>query len=365
MNQKKSDLLEPVSVEEFGQLPGGESVKIYTLSNKHGMKLKILNYGAIISEVWVPKQNGELVNVVLGFDNLPQYLAKHPRFGSSIGRYANRIATASFDLDGEHYKLAANNGSNCIHGGLKGFDKCLWETLGTSINANAACLQLHYFSKDMEEGFPGNLDLNIEFSLTDANELKIKYTACSDKATPVNFTNHSYFNLKGAGNGNILDHLAEFRSDKYTVLDENSVPTGEIASVENTPFDFRKACSIASQIEKLAGGFDINYVVSAKSCIVDALDAQPEKLDLLATVTEAGSGLKMECFSDQPGFQFFTANGLNGSISGNGGSYMQYAGFCIETQHFADSVHHPQFPNTILRPGQEFRSTTVYKFSSN
>lgn len=341
----------------------GSEVYEYTLANKNGMTVKVINYGAIISECWVPDKNGKAENVVLGFNKLEQYLQKHPRFGSTIGRYANRIAGAQFELDGAVYKLAANNGSNCIHGGLKGFDKQLWNVTEMESNDQQSLVRMQYTSKDMEEGFPGTLQVLIEFAVHSDNTLSIAYKATSDKATPINLTNHSYFNLQGAGNGNILAHSAQFNSDSYTPLDRNSIPTGEFATVANTAYDFRAETEIESLIGKLASGYDINYIVGSNSLIFDT-DEVADKVTLknVANLSCKSSGRKLSVYSDQPGFQFFTANSLDGSIIGNGGSYQKHAGFCIETQHFADSVHHSNFPNTILRPKQEFRSATQYKF---
>ncbi|MBX9722901.1 MAG: galactose mutarotase [Candidatus Obscuribacterales bacterium] len=347
----------------FGSLPDGREVYEYTLANKNGMTVKVINYGAIIAECWVPDKNGKAENVVLGFDNLEQYLVKHPRFGSTIGRYANRIGGAQFELDGTLYKLAANNGSNCIHGGLKGFDKQLWDITEMKSDEAHSLVRMYYVSKDMEEGFPGNLSVQIDFSVHADNTLQLTYKATSDKATPLNLTNHSYFNLQAAGNGNILAHSAQFNSDSYTPLDSNSIPTGEFASVGNTAYDFRNETEIGALIDKTAGGYDINYIVGNNSLIYDDTRVELESnLKNIANIHCKSSGRKLAVYSDQPGFQFFTANSLDGSIIGNGGSYQKHAGFCIETQHFADSVHHQNFPNTILRPKQIFLSSTRYKF---
>lgn len=346
-----------VEVVPFGKLPDGRSVDAIVLKNSNGMVVKLLTYGAIISECWVPDRDGKLANVALGFDNLEQYLAKHPRFGSTIGRYANRIKGAEFELDGVKYKLAANKGTTTIHGGNIGFDKVVWkiEESGKVEKEGYAyaAAKLSYLSVDMEEGFPGNLKVEIEFRLEDSNSLMINYRASTDKATPINLTNHSYFNLRGAGCGNILDHVASFNAGKYTPLNEDFVPTGEFATVEGTPFDFRKQTRIGERIEQ-AGGYDLNYVINMR----------PGDIEGVGSVIDPESGRCLTTFTDQPGFQFFTANGLDGSIVGLGGKYEQYAGFCIETQHFPDSLHHPNFPSTILRPGETFGSITQYAFSN-
>jgi len=360
-NQSNLQVAKEISSSPFGTLPDGTKVLAYTLTNKNGMKVKVLDYGAIITECWVPNNAGELANVVLGFDNLDQYMGKHPRFGSTIGRYANRIATAQFELDGVQYKLAANNGSNCIHGGIIGFDKHMWQLVNSNADSHEQSITLRYRSADMEEGFPGNLDLTLTVALTDKNTLRLTYKASSDKATPLNLTNHSYFNLNGAGNGNILQHHAKFHAESCTPLNADSLPTGEIVSVTNTPYDFRHDTAIGANIDKLDGGYDINYVVGQHSLIQPSGAKQAPSL-LVAQVRSELSGRKLDIYTDQPGFQFFTANGLDGSIKGLGGSYEKYAGFCIETQHFADSIHHDNFPNTILRPGEEFNSTTIYAF---
>ena len=342
-----------LNIRPFGKLPDGGIVDAISLKNKHGMFVKILTYGAIISEIWVPDRNGRLANVALGFNNLEGYLAKHPRFGSTIGRYANRISNAEFELDGTKYKLAANKGSTTIHGGNIGFDKRNWQIAESGTNERNSFVKLSYLSPDMEEGFPGNLKVEITFSLDESNSLMIQYHAKTDKPTPINLTNHSYFNLKGAGKGNILKHIASFNADQYTPLNADLVPTGEIAKVEGTPFDFKKQTEIGARIEQ-AGGYDLNYVINRR----------PGDIEGIGSVIDPESGRVLTTFTDQPGFQFFTANGLDGSISGNGGKYERYAGFCIETQHLPDSVHHPNFPTTILRPGETFGTITQYAFSN-
>ncbi len=369
MSEKvQSRLCAAVVCNKFGVLPDGQQAHLYCLSNSSGMSVKISDYGAIITEILIPDENGKQLNVALGFDNLEQYLAKHPRFGCTIGRYANRIGNASFTLDGVNYKLAVNNGKNSIHGGLVGFDKQKWETLESGESEEGSRLKLRLLSEDMQEGFPGNLDLKVEFSVLNNNSLQINYEAVSDRATPLNLTNHSYFNLKGAGQGEVLDHICQFNAAFYTPLDSESIPTGEITSVENTPYDFRNPASIRSKIDGTGSGYDINLVAGSESAaesLIHTAGADPAALPAIrkvAEVHEPGSGRKMLVYSDQPGFQFFTANSLDGSISGNGGSYVKHAGFCIETQHFADSVHHKNFPNVILRPGQIFRSSTRYVF---
>lgn len=345
-----------IDKQSFGQLPDGRPVDIYTLANSNGMKVRVMNYGCIITECHVPDKNGQTANVVLGFDNLQQYLAPHPRFGSLIGRFANRIANAQFEIDGVTYKLTPTKGTTSTHGGVIGFDKKLWSAEANT-ERGAASLTLRYRSVDMEEGFPGNLDVVVTYTLDSSNTLTLRYQAATDKSTPINLTNHSYFNLAGAGNGDILDHLARFRVDSFTPVDPvDSIPTGEIRSVSGTPFDFRTETAIGDRIEETGGGYDHNLVIAAG----DAAD-----LDPAGTVRDPKSRRKLTFYTDQPAFQFFTANGLNGAIAGLGGSYRKHAGFCIETQHFPDSVHHANFPTVILRPGDTFRSTTRYQFSAD
>lgn len=337
---------------QFGTMPDGKVVQAYTLKNSHNMIVKILSYGGVINECWVPAQSDRTENVVLGFDKLDSYIAKHPRFGSTIGRYANRISNAQFELDGQTFKLQANKGSTTIHGGNVGFDKRVWDEVDHGQDEKSAWVNLRYLSPDMEEGFPGNLEVKLAFVLDENNSLIIKYAATTDRATPINLTNHSYFNLSGAGRGNILNHRAQFQAASYTPLNEDLVPTGELASVQDTPFDFRKETAIGARIEE-AGGYDLNYVIGGST----------GEFQLVGTVKDPSSGRVLTAHTDQPGFQFFTANSLDGSITGNGGKYERYAGFCIETQHFPDAVHHKNFPNTILRPNEKFSSVTQYSFS--
>jgi aldose 1-epimerase len=346
--------------EPFGTVDGQE-VYLYHLSNKNGMKVDITNYGGIVVRLIVPDKNGKFNDVVLGYDDLAGYLKETPYFGAIIGRYGNRIAKGKFKLDGRTYTLAVNNPGdhpvNALHGGLKGFDKVVWEVLGSSSNT----LKLHYVSKDGEEGYPGRLDAEVTYALTDQNELKIDYRATTDKPTPINLTNHSYWNLAGQGNGNILGHEMMLNADRYTPVDETLIPTGKLPSVEGTPFDFRKATPIGERIDaddeqiKFGGGYDHNYV----------LNRSVKSISLAARVHEPGSGRVMEVLTTEPGVQFYTGNFLDGSITGKKGKvYEKRNGFCLETQHFPDSPNHPNFPSTILKPGQVYKTTTIYKFSA-
>lgn len=343
-----------VTREHFGKLPDGTDIDAFTLQNPRGMRVKVITYGAIISECWVPDKKRKLENVVLGFNSIDGYLAKHPRFGSTIGRYANRIANAQFELDGKTYKLAANKGSSCIHGGEVGFDKRVWTASNSEATEHEAWVTLKYLSKDMEEGFPGNLNVKIVFSLDAENSLSIHYTATTDKPTPVNLTNHSYFNLKGAGNGDILEHIVSFNAQYYTPLNENLTPTGEIASVKDTPYDFTTPAAIGARIAQTNGGYDINYVHVLR----------PGRIDEIGSVTDPSSGRQLTVASEQPAFQFFTANSLDGSHKGIGGIYQKHGGFCLETQAYPNSVNEPKFPNTILRPDQSYSSFNQFSFSA-
>jgi aldose 1-epimerase len=343
----------------FGKLPNGSSANLYTLTNNNGMEVKITNYGGIITSILVPDKAGKISDVVLGYDDLSGYLDKSPYFGCIVGRYGNRIANGKFSLDGEEYSLATNNGPNALHGGLKGFDKIVWQVKELPRDGNLG-LELKYVSKDMEEGYPGNLDVTVTYILTEDNALRIDYLAITDKKTVLNLTNHSYFNLKDAGASPILDHFIKLNADKFTPVDETLIPTGELRSVENTPFDFRQPHTIGERINaeneqiKFGGGYDHNFV----------LHGEMGQLRVIAEIFEPTSGRVMEVFTTEPGVQFYTGNFLDGSITGkNGNVYQHRHGFCLETQHYPDSPNKPEFPSTILEPGQKYQSTTIYKFS--
>ncbi len=341
---------------DFGKTPEGAAVKIYTLTNDQGLEAKITNYGGIVVSLKTPDRKGAMADIVLGSDTLDDYVnSPSPYFGALIGRYGNRIGHARFTLDGVEYKLAANNGANSLHGGKRGFNKVVW----TPRELPDAGLELTYLSKDGEEGYPGNLKVTVVYHLTNANELKIDYAATTDKDTVVNLTNHSYFNLKGAGNGDILDHLVMLNADRFTPVDAGLIPTGELRPVAGTPFDFRKATAVGARIEqndeqlKLGKGYDHNWV----------LNAGRTGANLSARVGEPASGRVMEVITDQPGVQFYTGNFLDGSVKAKGGkTYGHRSGLCLETQHFPDSPNKPNFPSTVLKPGQQFHSTTVYRF---
>ncbi|OLB22738.1 MAG: galactose mutarotase [Acidobacteriales bacterium 13_2_20CM_55_8] len=346
--------------ESFGQTRDGKPVELYTLTNSHGMEVGAINYGGIIVSLRVPDKNGKLDDVVLGFDKLDGYLDKSPYFGAIVGRYGNRIANGKFTLDGKEYSLAKNNGPNALHGGLKGFDKAIWQAEPFK-NKQGSGVAFTYTSKDGEEGYPGNLKAKVTYTLTDKNELVFDYQATTDKATPVNLTQHSYFNLAGEGTGDVLKHELMLNADRFTPVDKTLIPTGELRAVKGTPLDFTKPTAVGARIddnyEQIAfgGGYDHNFVITRKA----------DGLELAARVYEPTSGRVMEVYTTEPGVQFYAGNFLDGTITGKQGHvYKRRYGLCLETQHFPDSPNHPEFPSTILRPGQTLHSRTMYKFSA-
>ena len=342
----------PLTKSPFGAMPDGTPVHLFTLTNGQGLVAKITNYGTIITELRVPDRHGRLGDVVLGFDNLAQYLQGHPCFGCTVGRVANRIAKGRFTLDGQTCALAINDGPNHLHGGLMGFDKSVWNAEPLA----GAAVKFTHTSPDGDEGYPGNLAVTVAMTLTDDNALRLDYTATTDRATPVNLTNHSYFNL--AGSGDILGHELTLTADRYTPADATLIPTGEIKPVRGTPLDFTEPTPIGarfSQLQTGPTGYDHNYV----------LNSGGGRLALAARVVEPKSGRLMEVHTTEPGVQFYTGNFLDGTLIGKGGVvYRQHAGFCLETQHFPDAVNQPQFPSVILRPGQTYRQTTIHQFST-
>jgi aldose 1-epimerase len=342
---------------DFGKTSEGTPIELFVLTNGR-ITAKVMTYGAIVTKLHVPDRAGKTTDVVLGFDNLDAYLAGHPHFGAMTGRVANRIAKARFTLDGKEYTLAANNGRNSLHGGRKGFDKVVWKAADASGPAGPA-VRLTYLSPDGEEGFPGNLSVSVTYTVTADDSLKIDYTATTDKATPVNLTNHSYFNLAGPAAGSILGHELTLAADQYTADDDESIPTGELKSVRGTPLDFTTPTTIGARIDQIPGnlgGYDHNYVIRPDT----------KSPAFAARVREPGSGRVMEMFTTEPGVQLYTANGLNGTLKGPGGVvYGKHQGFCLEAQHFPDSVHHLNFPSIILRPGSTYTQTTIYKFSAS
>lgn len=343
----------------FGTAPDGHAVGVFTLTNTHGVEVRVMTYGGIILSIKVPDRDGKLGDVVLGYDSLADYVRSSPYFGAIVGRYGNRIAHAQFALDGKTYTLAANNGPNALHGGLKGFDKVVWQAT-TLQNGDTMGVVLAYTSPDGDQGYPGALAAQVTYMLTDANELVVEYHATTDKATPINLTNHSYFNLAGAGKGDILGHILTLAADSITPVDSTLIPTGVIASVAGTPFDFRSATAIGARIDaqdhqiKNGGGYDHNFV----------LNRAEQQLKHFAHVVEPTTGRTLDVSTTEPGVQFYTGNFLDGSNVGKGGiPYKKRFGFCLETQHFPDSPNHPNFPSTILRPGATYDSRTVFAFS--
>ncbi len=348
-----------VSREHFGTMPDGQQVELFTLTNSHGVRAGIITYGGTVAFLQVPDRHGNLADVVLGYDNLGDYLKDSPYFGALIGRYGNRIGHARFVLDGVEYTLAANDGQNHLHGGLKGFDKVIWKAEPVR-EAKAVGVRLTYFSPEGEEGYPGNLTTTVVYRLTEDDELRIDYEATTDKPTVVNLTHHSYFNLAGQGSGDILGHLLQIQAERFTPVDPELIPTGELRRVEGTPFDFRRPTEIGARINvdddqlRCGRGYDHNFV----------LNSGGGKLALAATVYEPTTGRVMEVLTTEPGLQFYSGNFLDGHHVGKGGKvYGHRSGFCLEAQHFPDSPNKPQFPSVVLRPGQTYRQTTIYRFS--
>jgi aldose 1-epimerase len=344
-----------ITKADFGTVDG-KAIYLYTLTNAKGDQVKITNYGGIVTSWVSPDKNGKKTSVVLGFDSLSNYLAPHPYFGALVGRYGNRIAKGKFKIGDNTYTLATNNGANHLHGGVKGFDKQVWDA--TVANDAVPALSLSYTSKDMEEGYPGNLKVNVTYTLTDDDGLQIEYNAETDKPTVVNLTNHSYFNLTGdPANTTILDHKMMAKADYYTPVDTSLIPTGELKAVKGTPFDFNTAEKIGARIAEVGGnpgGYDHNLVLSRTD----------SSLQLVVTVTDSVSGRKLEVFTTQPGVQFYTGNFLNGSVKGSDGKpFNKNCAFCLETQHFPDSPNQPKFPTTLLKPGEKYHSVTKYKLS--
>jgi aldose 1-epimerase len=344
-----------IKVENWGQAEGKE-VKLFTLTNKNGVEVKITTYGGAITSWLAPDKDGKLGNIVLGFDSLAPYLRGTPYFGALIGRYGNRIANAKFTLDSVEYKLAANNGKNNLHGGVKGFDKVVWD--GVAVDSSNS-LVLSYLSKDGEEGFPGNLKVTVTYTLTDNNELAIEYNAETDKNTVCNLTNHAYFNLTG-NTGSILNHTLQIKATKYTPVDSTLIPTGFVPDVAKTPFDFLQPHAIGERIDSLKttnknGGYDHNFIIDG---------SQPGTVQQCATLTEPASGRVLEVFTEEPGLQFYSGNFLNGAIKDRTGTAIQqHCGLCLETQHYPDSPNQLAFPTTTLKVGEKYHTKTVYKTS--
>lgn len=351
-----------VTKSPFGKTKDGIAVDQYTLTNDKGASIKFISYGGIITEVNVPDRWGRVGNVVLGFKTLQEYEEKSPYFGALIGRYANRIGGGKFSIDGKEYTLALNNGKNTLHGGKKGFDKNVWSVEPLQSIPEAAAAKLTYVSKDGEEGYPGTLTATVTYTFNNDNELIIGYEATTDKPTIVNLTSHSYFNLAGDGSGSIYDQILTINADKFTPIDDGGIPTGELADVAGTPFDFRHGTPIGARIRSgdqqmvFGRGYDHNWVVN-RSGTGMSFDAR---------AYDPSTGRSLEIWSDQPGLQFYTGNFLDSTTVGTAGKqYRQGDAYCLETQHFPDSPNHPAFPTTLLKPGEKYKTTTVHKFSAD
>jgi aldose 1-epimerase len=346
-----------IKVETFGSTPEGRQVRIYRLTNANGLKAGIMTYGATVVSLEVPDKAGRMDDIVLGYDNLESYIKNSPYFGAIVGRYGNRIAKGRFRLGDEEYALATNNGENHLHGGVRGFDKVVWSAEPGPAN-DGPSLRLRYTSKDGEEGYPGTLSATVVYTLTESGELRIEYSATTDKPTVVNLTHHSYFNL--AGDGDVLGHELTIDADRFTPVDAGLIPTGELKGVAGTPFDFRKPTAIGARIGQddpqllLGKGYDHNFVLNRKGAGAVAV----------ARLREPKSGRVVEVLTTEPGLQFYSGNFLDGSLTGKGGKvYKHRYGLCLEAQHFPDSPNQPAFPSTRLDPGQRYESTTVYRFS--
>jgi aldose 1-epimerase len=344
--------------EAFGRTGDGTPVEVFTLTNKAGVQIKAISYGAIITSIRVPDRTGAMADIALGFDTLDGYLEDHPYFGAVVGRYGNRIGKARFTLDGQTYKLAANNGPNHLHGGVRGFDKYVWTA---EVLKGATGVAFTRRSPDGEEGYPGTVEARVSYVLAESNELSIEYRATTDKATTINLTQHTYFNLSGHDAGTILDHEVMIAADRYTPVDATLIPTGELAPVTGTPFDFRQPTRVGARIEeahpqiKFGLGYDHNWVLNRTG-------GGPQ---LAARVADGKSGRTLEVQTTEPGVQFYTGNFLDGTIKGKGGAvYNRRNGLCLETQHYPDSPNQPAFPSTIVKPGATYQSTTVWKFAS-
>ncbi|MFD1538309.1 aldose epimerase family protein [Nonomuraea guangzhouensis] len=349
-----------ITKKRFGILPNGEKVDSYTLRNSNGMRVKILTYGGILQSIEVPDSGGTFANVALGFDNLSDYVKKSPYFGSITGRYANRVAKGRFTLDGKTYQLATNDGPNHLHGGNKGFDKRVWKAHPFKRH-NSVGLVLTYTSPNGEESYPGTLRTKVVYTLTDDNQIRMDYRATTSRPTIVNLTNHAYFNLRGEGNGTILGHELQINASRYTPVDKTLIPTGKIARLGGTPLDFRRPTAVGDRINSenqqivRGGGYDHNYVLQSRG----------RGLQPAARVVEPDSGRVLEVITDQPGLQFYSGNFLDGTLRGTSGRlYPKRSGFALESQHFPDSPNHENFPSTVLRPGEVYRTTTIYAFST-
>lgn len=351
-----------VASAAFGNLPNGQGTQLFTLRNAHGIEVQLTNYGGIITSLKTPDRAGHFSDIVLGYDNLAAYVANSPYFGAIVGRYANRIARGRFSLDGSAYTLAINNGPNSLHGGLRGFDKVVWNARPFQ-NREGQGVELDYTSPNGEEGYPGTLHTTVTYTLTADDRLIVDYRASTDKATPINLSQHSYWNLAGNASRDILGHVLTINADAITPVDTTLIPTGAIASVQGTPFDFRTPTAIGARVDqrqdaqlRYGNGYDHNFVLNRGG-------AAPDALVLAARVVEPSSGRTLEISTTEPALQFYSGNFLDGSITGKGGVVYKFRyGLVLETQHYPDSPNHPNFPSTILRPGKEYRSRTVFTF---
>ncbi|MFW5985036.1 MAG: aldose epimerase family protein [Halanaerobiaceae bacterium] len=363
MKKENSVSFPEIRIKPFGKTEEGKEVQLYTLVNSQGVKVDITNYGGIVLRLFVPDRNGRLDDVVLGYNNLEDYFDNPGYLGALIGRYANRISEGEFTLNGQQYELACNDRgesfANHLHGGNKGFDSVVWDASPIKKDGEIG-LNLRYLSADGEEGYPGNLEVEVNYILTTENVLQIEYLAETDKATPVNLTNHSYFNLQGEGAGDILNHIVQIKADSFTPVNEALIPTGEIESVTDTPFDFREPEVIGPSMDKdneqleIGGGFDVNYI----------LDNEEQELITAAEVYEPYSGRKMIVRTREPGIQFYTGNSIKEREGKSGRLYKKHSGLCLETQHYPDSVHHDNFPSVILEPGEKYHTLTEYEFTT-
>lgn len=348
--------------QPYGTTQGGQAVEIYTMINEHGLRVRFLTYGGVITEIDVPDRTGRLDDIVLGLRTLREYETISAHYGAITGRYANRIGGAQFTLDGQTYHLIANNGANTLHGGPDALDKKVWDVAPAQMQ-NGVAATLTYVSKDGDQNFPGTLTTHVTYTLTDDNALRIDYVAATDKNTVINFTNHSYFNLAGNGSGSVADQLLLVNADRYTPAGPDQIPTGEIASVDNTPLDFRQMMPIGARLHSAfqqlvyAHGYDHNFVLNAHPA---------DSIGFAARAYDPRTGRLVDCYTTEPGLQIYTSNGLNGSVVGSSGTtYRQTEAFTLETQHFPDSPNKPNFPSTELKPGQDFHSTTIFRFATD
>ena len=353
-SENKTGLVKTGVTKKDWGIVDGKNVYLYTLQNDKGDIVTITNYGGAVTSFVTPDKNGTKSSIIIGFDSLQPYLQQPPYFGALIGRYGNRIGDAKFTLDGVTYQLAANNGKNSLHGGLKGFDKVVWDA--SVPDSSVPSLKLKYLSKDGEEGYPGNLNVTVQYTLTNDDELKIEYDAETDKSTPVNLTNHSYFNLTGDVSNTILNHTLMIDADNYTPVDSTLIPTGEIKPVKGTPFDFTSPKMIGKDIDLVKGGYDHNWVLNKKD----------SSLQKVSELTDSVSGRTLDVYTTEPGLQFYTGNFLDGKFINRGGTPLkQHTALCLETQHFPDSPNKNNFPSTILKPGEKYHSVTMYKIKLN